>query len=128
VALCPGDLHHKISCTSCGWRKKEILNPSLICPGTILAQVLKAKPFFDQTKLEEFQELTKTKVKSIRAVEREARKFLGYVPYICVSSVEKGTLLVTREGSYFWPYSQSANSIHRGCRDSMVGAMLSAAE
>ena len=99
--------------------------PTVIdCPGQILKQIISARPLMIKPNLEEFHQLTGTPVKSIAAVEKEARKLLNQVPFICVSSVEDGTLLVTQDGSYFGRIPKIKIKSTVGAGDSMVGAMI----
>lgn len=99
--------------------------PTVIdCPGEILKKVISAQPLFIKPNLEEFHDLTETHVKTVTSVERQARKLLNQVPYICVSSVENGTLLVTRKGSYFGSIPEMVIKSTVGAGDSMVGAIM----
>ncbi len=105
---------------------KERSIPTVIdCPGQILKQIISAQPLLIKPNLDEFHRLTGTHVKTIPAVEKEARKLLDLVPFICVSSVDHGTLLVTRLGSYFGRIPKFKIRSTVGAGDSMVGAMMS---
>lgn len=95
------------------------------CPGSILAQVISAKPFLIKPNLVEFQELTNSKAKTIGAVLEKAKKLLDRTPYICISSVEDGALLVSRKNSYFGRIPKIEIQSTVGAGDSMVGAMAS---
>jgi 1-phosphofructokinase family hexose kinase len=94
------------------------------CPGHILAQILVAKPFLIKPNLEEFQELTNSHVKSIGSVIEKGKKILEHTPYLCVSSVEGGTLLMTRKNIYFGRIPKIKIKSSVGAGDSMVGAMV----
>lgn len=99
--------------------------PAVIdCPGEILKNIISAQPLLIKPNLEEFHVLAGTNAKTVTAVEREARKLLDQVPFICVSSVENGTLLVTREGTYFGGIPKVSIKSTVGAGDSMVGAMM----
>lgn len=93
-------------------------------PAKILRKLVSEGPFFIKPNLDEFQELTQTKVKSIRGVQRAAEFLTSKIPYVCVSSVEGGALLITGESCYFGriPKVQIRSSV--GAGDSMVGAMV----
>jgi fructose-1-phosphate kinase PfkB-like protein len=69
--------------------------------------------------------MTETKVRSLKAVQKKAKEFLDKVPYICVSSVEGGTLLVGREGNYFGKIPSVKVISTVGAGDSMVAGMIS---
>lgn len=93
------------------------------CPGKDLRKLILERPYFIKPNLLEFQEATRSKVKSLSAVHKEAKKLLKYVPYICVSSVEGGTLLVTKDQAYFGRIPKVEIKSTVGAGDSMVGAM-----
>lgn len=95
------------------------------CPGEILGKVITANPLLVKPNLEEFHLLTGKRVKSIRMVSRVASTYLSRVPYVCVSSVEGGTLLVTRKGCFFGRIPSVRIQSSVGAGDSMVGAMAS---
>lgn len=103
--------------------KKKRVECIVDCPGNILAQILPATPVFIKPNLEEFQVLTKSRVKTIGSVLKKAQGFLSEVPYICVSSVEDGALLITRRGSYFGKIPDIKIRSSVGAGDAMVGAM-----
>lgn len=93
------------------------------CPGSILRELIDGRPLLIKPNLSEFQEVTGSSVRSISGVQKEARKLLDRVPYICVSSVEDGALLVTRQQSYFGRIPKVKVRSTVGAGDSMVGAM-----
>lgn len=92
-------------------------------PGAALKKVISCHPLLIKPNLIEFQELIGKKVNSIQAVTKEAKKMNSKVPFVCISSVEKGALLVTAQGVWFGqiPPVQVKTSV--GAGDSMVGAM-----
>ena len=92
-------------------------------PGPVLRKLIRSGPFFIKPNLDEFQELTGTQVKSIAAVRKAALPFLRRTPYICISSVEGGALLVTSEGCFWGRIPKVAIKSSVGAGDSMVGAM-----
>lgn len=92
-------------------------------PGNILRTLIAGEPMLIKPNLTEFQDLTQSHGKSIRAVCKQAHKFLDEVPYICVSSVEGGSLLVTRDNSYYGRIPKIKIRSTVGAGDSMVGAM-----
>ncbi|OFZ28324.1 MAG: hypothetical protein A2622_04270 [Bdellovibrionales bacterium RIFCSPHIGHO2_01_FULL_40_29] len=93
------------------------------CPGKILRELLLERPHFIKPNLAEFHEITDSKVKSIRSVHWKAKKLLTKVPYVCISSVEGGALLVTKNGAYFGRIPRVKVKSTVGAGDSMVGAM-----
>lgn len=105
-------------------RRKNIVS-FVDCPGDILAQIVEAKPFFMKPNLEEFQELTRSRVKTIGAVIEKAKRILDKVPYICVSSVEGGALLISRTQICFGRTPNVHIQSTVGAGDSMVGGMIS---
>lgn len=94
-------------------------------PGKILNDVISAHPDFIKPNLLEFQELTGRKVQTIKAILPLARKLNEFVRFVCISSVEGGALLVTRDSAWFakTPRLQVRSTV--GAGDSMVGAMAS---
>ncbi|MDD4975789.1 MAG: 1-phosphofructokinase family hexose kinase [Bacteriovorax sp.] len=93
------------------------------CPGNILRTLIAGGPTLIKPNLTEFQDLTQSRVTSMRSVCIQAQKFLEEVPYICVSSVEGGALLVTRDNSYFGHIPKIKIRSTVGAGDSMLGAM-----
>ncbi|WP_374078912.1 1-phosphofructokinase family hexose kinase [Bdellovibrio bacteriovorus] len=104
--------------------KKNNVEVVVDCPGGILSQVISSKPLLIKPNLDEFQVLTGTKVRSIFAVRAQAEKYLNKVPYICVSSVDGGALLVTPVGAYFGRIPEVRILSTVGAGDSMVGSMV----
>lgn len=95
------------------------------CPGDILRILIAGRPILIKPNLTEFQEMTESSAKSIGGIQKEARKLLNRVPYICISSVEGGALLVTKKNSYFGRIPKVRVKSSVGAGDSMVGAMVS---
>ena len=93
------------------------------CPAPTLAKLINFKPVFIKPNLTEFQLLTHSSVKSIKAVKKAAEKLLIKVPRICISSVEGGALLVTKENTYFGRIPKVKIRSTVGAGDSMVGAI-----
>jgi fructose-1-phosphate kinase PfkB-like protein len=98
--------------------------PTLVdVPGEILKRVISAEPLFIKPNLLEFQELVGKKVVSISSVLKEARRLSHKVPLICVSSVEGGALLITRDSAWFGRAPRVKIKTTVGAGDSMVGAI-----
>lgn len=93
------------------------------CPGDVLRELLTERPYFIKPNLVEFQETTGSRVKSIQSVHKKARQLLEMVPYVCISSVEEGALLVSKEGAYFGRIPKVKIMSTVGAGDSMVGAI-----
>lgn len=94
------------------------------CPGKILRDVYKAKPFFIKPNLLEFQEMTETMAESISEVRKVASRFLDEITYICVSSVENGALLIGKDKAFFGKIPEGVvvrSTV--GAGDSMIGGM-----
>lgn len=104
-------------------RQKKIVTV-VDCPGRFLPELIKGQPLLIKPNLIEFQELIGKKVKTISAVKKQAHSLLNQVPYICISSVEGGALLVTKEGAWFGRIPKVKIRSTVGAGDSMVGAMV----
>jgi len=103
-------------------RQKNI--PCVVdCPGGILRELINEKPLLIKPNLLEFQQATQSNSHTIKGVCGQAKKILKHVPYICVSSVEDGAVLVTKDKSYFGKIPNIKIKSTVGAGDSMVGAM-----
>jgi 1-phosphofructokinase family hexose kinase len=93
-------------------------------PSEHLREVLELKPMLIKPNLKEFNEFVGQKLETIDEVRTAARDLHRYVPLVCVSSVEGGSLLVTPQGSCHakGPRVDAKSSV--GAGDSMVGAMM----
>lgn len=115
----PSDIIHLIKEA----KHREI--PAVVdCPGDILKKIISAGPLLIKPNLLEFQSLVGKKTTSLKTVRQEAEKLLKIVPLICVSSVEGGTLLITRQKSYYGRIPRVPIRSTVGAGDSMVGAMV----
>lgn len=92
-------------------------------PGPCLKSIISSRPFFIKPNLREFQELVGTDVKSVRSVLPIARRLAETVSLVCVSSVEGGALLVTKNKAWFGKTPEVKVRSTVGAGDSMVGAM-----
>ena len=90
----------------------------------VLRKVLKAKPILIKPNLLEFQELVGTHAITKAGVYQKAQRLLKYCPFVCVSSVESGALLITRSGTYFGMVPRIEVKSTVGAGDSMVAAMI----
>lgn len=92
-------------------------------PAEHLRSLIHAKPLMIKPNLFEFEQLVGKNLKTIAQIVSEAQKFLKHCPLICISSVQKGVLLVTKTSSYFseGPPVQAKSSV--GAGDSLVGGM-----
>lgn len=102
-------------------RDKEVV---VDCPGQILQQLTKCPLLLIKPNLEEFQVMTRSRMKTISEVKKKAIPLLRTVSYICISSVDRGTLLVTQSGCFFGRIPQMKIRSTVGAGDSMVGAMV----
>lgn len=92
-------------------------------PGKILNQIITSKPFFIKPNLTEFQEMTGKKLTKIDGILKEARKLSSLIPLQCISSVEGGALLITKDHAWYGKIPQIKVQSTVGAGDSMVGAM-----
>ena len=115
----PSDLIHLMRLA-----EKNKIRCVVDCPGRILADILVAKPLLIKPNLTEFQELTNCRVKTIGSVQKKAKALLEHAQMICVSSVEDGALLITRNGSFFGRIPPIEIRSTVGAGDSMVAAMV----
>lgn len=92
-------------------------------PGKVLKGLLNENLFLIKPNLTEFQELFSTRVETASRVVRIIRKKLPQIPYVCVSSVEGGALLVAPDGVFFGKIPSIKIRSTVGAGDSMVGAM-----
>ena len=106
---------------------KDLKNKKILCmvdmPGKILSEIISAKPYFIKPNLIEFQELVGKKVKSIKTILPIVRQLNELVPLICVSSVDGGAILVTKDEAWFGKIPKVKILSTVGAGDSMVGAM-----
>lgn len=103
--------------------RKRKFDSIVDCPASVMRSAIEGRPLLIKPNLDEFQELIKKKIRSIHSVHQEARKLLDRVAHVCVSSVEGGTLLVTRGHSFFGRIPPVKVKSTVGAGDSMVGAM-----
>lgn len=94
------------------------------CPGTTFADLKVKNILLIKPNLEEFQAMTRSKVKTIREVYKKAQSMLDRCEYVCVSSVEGGALLVTKEGAFFGRIPKIKIHSTVGAGDSMVASMV----
>lgn len=92
-------------------------------PGKELKSLISRKPLFIKPNLTEFQNLIEKKVSSLSAVLKKARQLTALVPWVCVSSVEGGALLVHQDHAWFGRIPRLRIRSTVGAGDSMVGAM-----
>ncbi len=103
--------------------RKKGIQVIVDCPGPVLAKVVKSGPLLIKPNLEEFQELTQSRVKTIHGVLKKSRELLSSVEMICVSSVEGGALFITKQEAFFGKIPKVRVRSTVGAGDSMVGAM-----
>ncbi len=94
-------------------------------PGSILKemQFSSAAPILIKPNLTEFQDLVGRDVTSLEAVVETARTLSDHIPFVCVSSVEGGAVLVSSHGAWFGRIPPVEVKTSVGAWDSMVGAM-----
>lgn len=94
-------------------------------PGGVLKEVLKSGPLFIKPNLVEFQDLTDSKVESIKSILPLVRNMNDFVPLVCVSSVEGGAILVSKKSAFYGKIPKVKVLSTVGAGDSMVGAISS---
>jgi 1-phosphofructokinase family hexose kinase len=106
---------------------KSLKKKNVLClvdmPGKILNDVISSHPYFIKPNLIEFQELVGKNVSSIKAILPLVRKLNEVVPLICVSSVDGGAILVTKDEAWFGKIPKVKVLSTVGAGDSMVGAI-----
>ncbi len=106
---------------------KDLKKKNILCmvdmPGKLLSEIISTKPYFIKPNLIEFQELVGKKVNSIKSILPLVRQLNERVPLICVSSVNGGAILVTKNEAWFGKIPQVKILSTVGAGDSMVGAM-----
>lgn len=104
-------------------RSREI--PCIIdVPSKTLKDLLPERPYMIKPNLSEFRELIGSpSISSIPDVIRAARELNEQVPLVCVSSVDKGALLVTRDAAFYGKGPRVTVRSTVGAGDSMVGAI-----
>ena len=106
---------------------KNLKKKKILCmvdmPGKLLSEIISSKPYFIKPNLIEFQELVGKKVESIKTILPLVRQLNAFVPLICVSSVDGGAILVTKDEAWFGKIPKVKVLSTVGAGDSMVGAM-----
>jgi len=109
---------------------KSLKDRGIICivdmPGLHLSKVIFSKPFLIKPNLIEFQALVKKNVFEIKTILPLVRKLNKKVPLICVSSVEGGAILVTKDEAWYGKIPKVKIRSSVGAGDSMVGAISAA--
>lgn len=95
------------------------------CPGPVLKKIFGRKTLMIKPNLHEFQEAVGRPLRSATQVLNEARKLSKTVPFICVSSVDKGALMVTPRFAWQGEIPKVKIRSVVGAGDSMVGAITS---
>jgi len=93
-------------------------------PSKHLKEIIAMQPILVKPNLTEFRELVGHPVATRDEVLNEARKLTQRVPFICVSSVEGGVVLVTARSAWFAKGPQVKVKSSVGAGDAMVGAIL----
>lgn len=93
------------------------------CPGTVLKGVVRSRPLMIKPNLLEFQEMTGSRAETIESVRAAAKKLTRFIPIVCISSVENGALLVTKDEAWFGRIPKIKINSVVGAGDSMVGSM-----
>lgn len=92
-------------------------------PGDDHGRLSKGRAFLIKPNLAEFQKMLNTKGKTIPTVLHLVRKKLSSIPLVCVSSVEGGALLISRDAAWFGKIPPMRLRSTVGAGDSLVGAM-----
>lgn len=127
IVIIGGSLPSGVSTAKISALIRQLIKKNIFCmvdsPSHALKELIPAKPSFIKPNLKEFQELTKTKVRTIKGVLKEIKKHHSSVPLICVSSVEGGAILANEEEAWFGTTPNIVIRSTVGAGDSMVGGM-----
>jgi 1-phosphofructokinase family hexose kinase len=93
-------------------------------PSQHLREVLELRPMLIKPNLKEFNELIGCQLETIAEVREAAKRLNEYVPLVCISSVERGALMVSPNGSCHAKGPQVDAKSSVGAGDSMVGSMM----
>jgi 1-phosphofructokinase family hexose kinase len=93
-------------------------------PSQHLQDLIQLRPILIKPNLKEFNELLGRQLTTVDEVSQAARGLNEFVPLVCISSVERGALMVTPTGSCFvkGPEVDAKSSV--GAGDSMVGGIM----
>jgi 1-phosphofructokinase family hexose kinase len=93
-------------------------------PSQHLKEVIPLRPMLIKPNLKEFNELLGRQLTSLEEVAEAARALNEFVPLVCISSVERGALMVTPTASCYvkGPEVDAKSSV--GAGDSMVGGIM----
>lgn len=92
-------------------------------PGKLMTKIDVSELLLIKPNLSEFQDYVGSKVKSISAVAQLARSLAINVGLVCVSSVEGGALLVSRDFAWFGIIPKIKVKTTVGAGDSMIAGM-----
>lgn len=121
----PREMHPQDILSLCRIANKRKIPFAIDSRPKVVRRALKANPLLIKPNLLEFQELVGTHAETLASVYRKARGLSENCPFVCVSSVEDGALLITRTGTYFGRIPQIKIRSTIGAGDSLVAAMLS---
>lgn len=128
VVVFGGSLPHQVTAKDIALMIKALNKKKCICvvdmPGLILKDLIDTQPFLIKPNLSEFQTLVRKKVKTIGEILPVAKKMTKKIPVICISSVEDGALLVTKNYAWFGTIPKVKIYSSVGAGDSMVGAFV----
>lgn len=127
IIIIGGSLPPGISTQNISMLIRKLIKKNVLCmvdcPANTLKDLILSKPSFIKPNLQEFQELTKSRVTTVSAVLKEIKKLHRYVPLICVSSVEGGAILASEHEAWFGRTPPLTIRSTVGAGDSMVGAI-----
>jgi 1-phosphofructokinase family hexose kinase len=130
IVLVGGSLPKGIDARDIGLLVEKLKKRGHFCivdmPGPHLKTIISCRPILIKPNLREFQELVGKNVQSIRTVLPFARELSKTISLVCVSSVEGGALLVTKNKAWFGTIPKVKVKSTVGAGDSMVGAMAAA--
>ena len=104
--------------------KKRDLLIILDAPGLILKKIQLQGVVLIKPNLLEFQELIERKVESIPAIIKAAKKLTSKIDLVCISSVEGGALLVSKDSVWFGKPPKIKIRSTVGAGDSMLAGIL----
>lgn len=94
------------------------------CPASIMKSLLNSPLYMIKPNLSEFQAMMNFESNDLQIILEQAKK-IKHIPYICISSVNGGALLIHEKGPYFGKSPKVTINTTIGAGDSMVGAMAS---
>lgn len=127
LVIIGGSLPPGVSPESMAKVVRSLKKKKVICfvdvPGKELAHAVASGPYFIKPNLIEFQGLIGKNIKTISSILPIVRQLNKKVPLICVSSIEGGAILVSKDEALYGKIQGVKIRSTVGAGDSMVGAI-----